>query len=67
MGAGLNEVTYEQVLKIKLDQVEKELNSVFLDPQQRTEKYIEMARLQQELEELKNAKNDKTEDGKQIR
>ena len=59
MGIGLNEVTYEQILKIKLDQVKKELNSVFLDPQQRTEKYIEMARLQQELDEITKKDDDK--------
>ncbi len=59
MGIGLNEVTYEQILKIKLDQVKKELNSGFLDPQQRTEKYIEMARLQQELDEITKKDDDK--------
>ena len=45
--------------RVKLDQVKKELNSGFLDPQQRTEKYIEMARLQQELDEITKKDDDK--------
>ena len=67
MGAGLNEVTYEQVLEITLDNLNRQLNSAFLDPQARTDLFIEKARVEQELKDLKNAKDDKTEDGKQIR
>ena len=56
MGAGLNEVTYEEIVKIKLDKIEKDLNSAFLDPQERTKKYVEMAKLKQELESIQNEK-----------
>ena len=57
MGVGLNEVTYEEIVKIKLDQIKKELNSAFLDPQEKTKLYVEKAKLQQELDSIKNEKD----------